>query len=125
MDNIYVLFILALIPIIWLIVSLGVLKIPGHKACPVALGLALVLSIFVWKMSVLDTVTGALEGIVMGLWPIVYIIIAAVFTYNLTTYSGSMDTIKKMMTSVSSDKRILVLILAWGFGGFLEAIAGF
>lgn len=125
MDNIYVLFILALIPIIWLIVSLGVMKIPGHKACPVALVITLVLSILVWKMPALDSFTGALEGIVMGLWPIVYIIIAAVFTYNLTTYSGSMETIKNMMTGVSSDKRILVLILAWGFGGFLEAIAGF
>ena len=125
MDNIYVLFILALIPIIWLIVSLGVMKIPGHKACPVALVITLVLSIIVWKMPALDSFTGALEGIVMGLWPIVYIIIAAVFTYNLTTYSGSMETIKNMMTGVSSDKRILVLILAWGFGGFLEAIAGF
>lgn len=125
MDNIYVLFILALIPIIWLIVSLGVMKIPGHKACPVALVITLILSILVWKMPALDSFTGALEGIVMGLWPIVYIIIAAVFTYNLTTYSGSMETIKNMMTGVSSDKRILVLILAWGFGGFLEAIAGF
>lgn len=125
MNNTYVLFILALIPIIWLIVSLGVMKIPGHKACPVALVITLVLSILIWKMPALDSFTGALEGIVMGLWPIVYIIIAAVFTYNLTTYSGSMETIKNMMTGVSSDKRILVLILAWGFGGFLEAIAGF
>ena len=69
MDNIYVLFILALIPIIWLIVSLGVMKIPGHKACPVALVITLVLSIIVWKMPALDSFTGALEGIVMGLCP--------------------------------------------------------
>ncbi|MCC5429148.1 L-lactate permease, partial [Clostridium botulinum] len=50
---------------------------------------------------------------------------AAVFTYNLSIHTKSMDTIKKMMTSITTDKRILVLILAWGFGGFLEAIAGF
>ncbi|MEG1431415.1 L-lactate permease [Eubacterium sp.] len=125
MDNQILLFFLALVPIVWLIVSLGVLKMPGHIACSIALVITLLLSILVWKFSFVNALTGALEGIVMGLWPIVYIIIAAVFTYNLTTASGSMDTIKKMMTGVSSDKRILVLILAWGFGGFLEAIAGF
>lgn len=125
MDNQILLFFVALVPIIWLIVSLGVLKMPGHLACPIALVLTLLLSLLVWKFPFVDAMTGALEGIVMGFWPIVYIIIAAVFTYNLTTASGSMDTIKKMMTGVSSDKRILTLILAWGFGGFLEAIAGF
>jgi lactate permease len=61
----------------------------------------------------------------MAIWPIFLVIIAAVFTYNLVTYTGGMETIKKMMSSVSTDQRILVLILAWGFGGFLEAIAGF
>lgn len=125
MHSNVILFLIALIPIIWLIVSLGALKMPGHKACPIALVITLILAIAVWKFSVLDSLTGALEGVVMGLWPIVYIIVAAVFTYNLTTASGSMNTIQKMMTGVSSDKRILTLILAWGFGGFLEAIAGF
>lgn len=61
----------------------------------------------------------------MAIWPIMLVIVAAVFTYNLSVYTKSMDVIKKMMTSITSDKRILVLILAWGFGGFLEAIAGF
>lgn len=125
MHSNVILFFIALIPIIWLIVSLGALKMPGHKACPIALVITLILAIAVWKFSILDSLTGALEGVVMGLWPIVYIIVAAVFTYNLTTASGNMNTIQKMMTGVSSDKRILTLILAWGFGGFLEAIAGF
>jgi len=125
------LLIFALIPIVWLVVALGVLKMPGHIACSIGLGVTVVLSLIAGgsagagNVTPLDTFTGALEGIVMGMWPIVYIIIAAVFTYNLTVYSGSMEKIKTMMTGVSSDKRILVLILAWGFGGFLEAIAGF
>jgi len=119
------LFLLALAPILWLIVSLGILKWPGYKACPIALGLTAVLSILVWKMSVIDSLTAALEGVALALWPITLIIIAAVFTYNLSVQTGSMDLIKKMITGVSTDKRILVLILAWGFGGFLEAIAGF
>lgn len=119
------LFILALLPILWLIVSLGVLKWPGYKACPIALALTGGLALLVWKMDILDTATAALEGAALAIWPIVLIIIAAVFTYNLSLHTGGMEMIKKMITGVSTDKRILVLILAWGFGGFLEAIAGF
>ncbi|MFD0897189.1 L-lactate permease [Loigolactobacillus binensis] len=119
------LFLTALLPIIWLIFALGVLKMAGSKACSIGLILTLVLAIFVFRMNILDSLTAALEGAVMGIWPIVYIIIAAVFTYNLTTASGSMATIRNGLSSITSDKRLLVLIIAWGFGGFLEAIAGF
>lgn len=123
--SMYLLFFIALIPIVWLMISLGVLKMPGHKACPATLIITIVLAILVWKMPILNTMSAALEGIAMAVWPIMIVIIAAVFTYNLSIYTKSMDVIKKMMTGITTDKRILVLILAWGFGGFLEAIAGF
>lgn len=124
MNNV-ILFVLALLPILWLMISLGVMKWPGYKACPIGLVLTLVLSIFVWKMSPLDSVTAALEGVALAVWPISLVIVAAVFTYNMSLHTGGMEVIKKLITGVTSDKRILVLILAWGFGGFLEAIAGF
>jgi lactate permease len=124
MNN-YVLFFIALIPIIGLMVALGVLKMPGYKACPIALAVTVCLAVIVWRMPVVSALTGALEGGAMAIWPIILVIIAAVFTYNLSLYTKSMDVIKKMMTNVTTDQRILVLILAWGFGGFLEAIAGF
>lgn len=121
----YLLFFLACVPIVWLMISLGKLKIPGHKTCPITLFITILIAIFIWKMDVVDAVTATLEGVALAVWPIMLVIIAAVFTYNLSIYTGSMDIIKKMMTSVTTDKRILVLIIAWGFGGFLEAIAGF
>ena len=49
----------------------------------------------------------------------------ALFAYNVTTESGGMKTIQDMLATISTDKRIIVLIIAWGFGGFLESIAGF
>lgn len=116
---------LAIIPIIWLILSLGVFKIRGDIACMIGLVITIIISILGFKFSVTDSLTASLEGIVMGLWPIVYVIIAAVFTYNLSSESGGMEKIKDMLTAISGDMRILVLLLAWGFGGFLEAIAGF
>lgn len=118
-------FFLAMLPIIWLIIALSGLKMPAFKACPIALLLTIFLSLIVWKMPFMDMFTGALEGAVMGIWPICLVIIAAIFTYNLTVYTKNMDLIKRMLTSVSMDKRILVLIIAWGFGGFMEGMAGF
>ncbi|MFT8316215.1 MAG: L-lactate permease [Clostridium sp.] len=123
--NIYVISFIALIPIVWLMISLVVLKMPGHKTCPVTLLITIILAVIVWKMPLAQSITASLEGAAMAIWPIMLVIIAAVFTYNLSVYTKSMDVIKKMMTSITTDKRILVLILAWGFGGFLEAIAGF
>lgn len=121
----YIMFFIALIPIVVLIIGLGALKIPGHKICPIGLAITIILSILFWKMPVVDSVTAALEGVVLGIWPIMLVIIAAVFTYNLVVHTKAMETIKTLLIGVSDDKRILVLILAWGFGGFLEAVAGF
>ncbi len=123
--NDYLLFFIALIPIIWLMVSLGALKMPGHKTCSITLVMTILLAILVWKMPITDALTATLEGMAMALWPIIIVIIAAVFTYNLSIHTKSMDVIKDMMTGITTDRRILVLIVAWGFGGFLEAIAGF
>ncbi|MBW6410482.1 L-lactate permease [Clostridium weizhouense] len=120
----YLYFVIACIPILWIMVSLGKFKIPGYKACPTALLITFLLAIFVWKMNVKEAITSVLEGFALALWPIILIIIAAVFIYNLSEYTGSMKTIKNIMTGVTNDKRILVLILAWGFGGFLEAVSG-
>lgn len=118
-------FILALLPIIWLIIALTALQMPGYKACPIALALSFLIAIGLWKMPILDSITAILEGAAMSLWPIIIVIIAAVFTYNVCIHTGYMEIIKKMLAGVTRDKRVLVLIIAWGFGGFMEGMAGF
>lgn len=121
----FLLFLLGLGPILWLIVALTVLKWPTWKAACGSMVVAFILALLVWKLPLMETLTAGLEGILMALWPIVIVIIAAVFTYNLTVRTGAMDIIKQMMTSVTSDKRLLVLLVAWCFGGFMEGMAGF
>lgn len=116
---------LTLIPIIWLIIALAVLKLPGHISCMIALGIAAVMSITLWNMPVIDCATSALEGFASALWPIVLVIFAALFTYDLTLRTGAMDIIKKLLGSVSNDKRIIILLIGWCFGGFIEGMAGF
>ena len=121
----FILFILAISPIIWLVISLSGMKMSGFKACPIALVISLAISLIVWKMPALDAVTAGLEGVALALWPILLVIIAAIFTYNLSIRTGNMDLIKRMLTGITADRRLLVLIIAWGFGGFLEGMAGF
>lgn len=125
LDNIFVAFILALLPIIWLIVALCGFKWEAHVASVGAFIVAFIEAIFIWKMPTMFALSAAVEGFAMAIWPIVIVIIAAVFTYNLTVHTGAMEVIKRMITSVSCDKRILVILIGWCFGGFLEGMAGF
>lgn len=118
-------FILAMLPIIWLIVALSGLKMAGHKACVIALVITIVLAVGYWKLNFIWTMTAALEGILNALWPICLVIVAALFTYNLTLKTGAMDLIKQMLAGVSCDKRVLALLIGWGFGNFMEGMAGF
>ena len=118
-------FILALAPIIYLIIALMGFKQPAWKAAIGAAVAAAVEALLVWKTPAATVGLSALEGICMALWPIVLVIVAAVFTYNLVVKTGGMQVIQSLLTSVSADKRVLVLLVAWCFGGFMEGMAGF
>ena len=118
-------FVLALVPILWLVVVLLVFKWPAWKAAIGSFVLSCVLALGVWKLPADQVATASLEGFLMALWPIVLVIIAAVFTYNLCVKTGAMDVIGGMITSISSDRRLLALLIAWCFGGFMEGMAGF
>ena len=119
------LFIEGLAPILWLIVALSVLKLPAWKACPIALIISFIIAWQCFDMPLMDATTGTLEGALMAIWPILGVIVSAIFAYNLTVHTGGMEKIKDMLSSVSTDKRMLILIIAWGFGAFLECMSGF
>ena len=118
-------FILAMLPILWLIISLSKLKMEGFKACGIALLITAVLAASYWHLNPIHISTAVLEGTANALWPICLIITAALFTYNLTVKTGAMEIIKGMLTGISDDTRILMLIIGWGFGNFMEGMAGF
>lgn len=124
-SSVFLMCLLALLPIIWLVFALCFLKLQPHWASIGAFVTAAIEALLIWHMSVIEVTTAALEGVAMAIWPIVLVIIAAVFTYNLTVHSKAMEVIKSMMTSISSDRRILVILIGWCFGGFLEGMAGF
>ena len=119
--------ILASVPIIWLIVELLFLGKNGStlRACVRTLIIVITLSMVVWKMPISDIASASFEGVVMSLWPISTVIIAAVLLYNICNATGNIQYIRDALTSVSKDRRVLVLLVVWGFGGFIEGIAGF
>ncbi len=116
---------LAIIPILWLIIALSVVKTAAHKAALQALAVTVLLAVLSWKQSLPNTGFAAAEGVLTVLWPIAPVIIASLFTYNLVVKTGAMDSIKSMLSQVSNDKRVLVLLIGWGFANFMEGIAGF
>jgi len=118
-------FLLALSPILWLVLALSVIKMAPWKACVIALIISLAAGMGVWSMETQYAVESVLEGLALACWPILLVIIAAIFTYNLTLETKAMDVIKDLLTGVSHDKRVLILLIGWGFGGFLEGMAGF
>lgn len=118
-------FVLALVPIIWLIFALTYMKMAGHRACVIALVLTICLALGYWGLDAACTGTAVLEGVLNALWPICLVIIAALFTYNLVVETGAMESIKAMLAGVSKDIRVLALLIGWGFGCFMEGMAGF
>lgn len=117
---------LALLPIIWLVIALAILKVPAWKACGVAAITSFIIAILPpFGKDPAIMASGALEGMALAIWPILLVITAAIFTYNLVVHTKAMEVIKTMLSSVTSDMRILALLLAWGFGAFMEGMAGF
>jgi len=118
-------FIMAILPIVFLIIALVALKMPGYKACFLSAVITAIIAIAYFHMTGLEAATATLEGILNALWPICLVIVAALFVYNLTLETKAMDAIKAMLSGVSMDKRVLALIIGWGFGCFMEGMAGF
>lgn len=118
-------FLLAILPVLWLILALVQLKLPAWQATSIGSIIALALSVLAFGQSLSIMLTGALEGAALAIWPIGAVIVGAIYSYNLVVHTKAMDIIKVLLSSISKDKRVLGLILAWGFSHFMEGMAGF
>jgi lactate permease len=112
-------------PVIFLIVLLGFLRMAGDKSALITLGATILLVLFAFKYPLPDTCLTIGYGVMKAFFPILFIILMAIFSYNLLVYTKNMDIIRAQFTSVSSDKCVQVLLLTWGLGGLLEGMAGF
>src|SRR5688500_8909527 len=87
----------------------------------VAIGVAVVF----FSIPVGQTILSATEGAAFGFFPILWIVINAIWVYNLTVASGHFDVLRRSFAKVSPDQRIQAIIIAFCFGALLEALAGF
>ena len=119
--------VLSLVPIAALVVALSVFKAKAYKATAGAAGLALVLALSFFRPSfpasaILPTVA---DGVSFALYPICLVVLAALFVYSLTVESGALKKIRDGLSEVSPDPRVLAILVVWGFGNFMEGMAGF
>jgi lactate permease len=117
--------IFAVLPLLTLFVLLGVLRMKAQWASLIALGVSLVVALAVYKMPVGQGFDSAAEGAAFGFFPIMWIVINALWIYNLTVETGHFAVLRRAFSSVSGDIRIQVIMIAFCFGALLEALAGF
>jgi L-lactate transport len=123
-DNIFLTAIVAAIPIFFLFWALAVKRMKGYKAGVFTLLIAIIVAIVLYKMPVGVAISSAFLGIANGLFPLGWIVIAAVFLFNLVVESGKFEVIKTSISSISPDRRIQALLIAFCFSAFIEGVAG-
>ena len=124
-DNLYISALVALIPIVFYLVALAGFKVKGWLTGLLTLLVAIVIAILFFKMPFQFAAFSTLHGMVYGIMPIGWIILTSVFLYKMTVKTGHFDIIRDSITSLTDDRRIQALIIAFSFGAFLEGAAGF
>lgn len=116
---------LGAIPLVWLLIGLIGLKLSAVKTGLIGLGLTVGIAVCFFDHLPLHALEAAAEGSLLAIWPILWAIIGGIFSYNVGVATGHIEKIKAMLSGISADRRIQVLILAWAFSGFLEGATGY
>ena len=124
LKNIPLSALVAAIPVIFIFWSL-IKKMKGYITSLLALAIAIFIALLIYGMPLKLAMLSTLHGSLYGLFPISWIIISAVFLFNATVKSGQFEVIKSFMASITPDRRLQALLIAFSFGAFLEGAAGF
>jgi lactate permease len=117
--------IFAVLPLITLFVLLGGFKLKAHIAALWSLAVALLVAIIVYSMPLGQALDAGAEGAVFGLFPIMFIVINAIWIFNMLERSGHFAVIRRSFGRLSDDQRVQAVLIAFCFGALLEALAGF
>ena len=125
--------VVAIVPIVLLFVLMLGFKMAGHKSALISLVVTIVLALFAApqlgfapeQFTPVGVGWSLVEGVLKAVFPILIIILMAIFSYNVLVESGDIEVIKQQFMSFSDDRGVTVLMLVWGFGGLLEGMAGF
>ncbi len=124
-GNIWISALVALIPIVFFFLALTRLRLKGYQAGTITVLLALGVALLFYRMPASAALASAVYGFFYGLWPIAWIIVAAVFLYKISVKTGQFDVIRSSILSVTPDQRLQLILVGFCFGAFLEGAAGF
>ncbi|MER5389079.1 L-lactate permease [Saccharopolyspora sp. NPDC002686] len=116
---------IAAIPLLVVFLLLGVLRVKAHWAALSGLAAALVIAVLAYGMPADLALLSAGQGAAFGVLPILWIVITAIWLYQLTVRSGRFEDLRALFSLLSPDPRIQAVVIAFCFGGLLEALAGF
>ncbi len=116
---------IAAIPLLLLFVLLGVFKVTAWVASLISLAVAIAVAVLVYGMPIGQTLLAGTEGAAFGFFPILWIVINAIWVYQQTVETGHFDVLRRSFSRVSDDQRIQAVLIAFSFGALLEALAGF
>ncbi|HET6633465.1 MAG TPA: L-lactate permease [Streptomyces sp.] len=124
-DSVALSALFAMLPLLVLFLLLGVLRMRAWLASLISVAVAIVLAVAVYAMPIGDALNSSLLGAAFGFFPIMWIVINAIWLYNLTVETGHFDVLRRSFASISDDQRVQAIIIAFSFGALLEALAGF
>jgi lactate permease len=124
-GNIFLSALVAALPIFFLFWALAIKRMKGHWAAISGTTIAIVIAIALYKMPAQYALLSTVYGALFGLFPVCWIVITALFIYNMSVKTGQFEVIKNSLASISDDRRMQALLIAFSFGAFIEGAAGF
>lgn len=115
---------LALLPILTVALFLVILRWPASRVMPISYVVCALLALLVWQVPVLQVAAATTKGLIVAI-ELLFIIFGAILLLNTLRESGALNTIRQSFSSISPDRRVQVIIIAWLFGTFIEGSAGF
>jgi len=124
-GNLFLSAILAALPIFVLLGLLAFFHVRAHYAALAGLAVSLLVAILVYRMPTTLALAAAANGAAFGLFPIGWIVLSAIFAYDVSVATGKFEILKRSIATLADDRRIQVLLIAFSFGAFIEGAAGF
>jgi lactate permease len=125
LGNLLVSALVASLPVVILLGLLAFFHVRAHIAAIAGLAISLIVAITIYGMPTPLAVASAANGAAFGLFPIGWIVLSAIFVYDITVETGKFETVKHTIAGLASDRRIQALLIAFSFGAFIEGAAGF
>ncbi|CAM5561753.1 L-lactate permease [Streptomyces antimycoticus] len=124
-DSLSLSALVAALPLVTVLVLLGGVRMRAHYAGPIGLVVAALVACLPYGMPVGQALSSALQGALFGLFPIMWIVVNALWVYRMTVRTDHFDVLRRSFGRLSDDPRVQALVIAFCFGALLEALAGF